>query len=126
MVEFEAPNEFEEPLERWRRDGIERIEGRARAYTDRKINELQAMLEARMDAGIATEVTTTREFVLEVVGQALGQYREMIVEETAQLNRETFATLSTAVDALRDQVAKLGGSKEHPIDVPAIPLRRTH
>jgi hypothetical protein len=119
MVKFEAPNEFEEPLERWRNDAIARVEGRARAYTERQINQLQATLTAHFEERLASRTDAIREFMLEVVGQALGEFRNLLIDEMSETYRDTFAKLSTSVDELRAQVAKLNGKKPaEPIDLP--------
>jgi hypothetical protein len=120
--------EFGTPLDRWRDDGIASIEGRSRDYTERAINQLWGTLEAHFEARLAMEVTTTREFVLECVGQALGEFRNLLIDEMSETYRDTFAKLSTSVDELRTQVAKLNGKKPaEPIDLPnPIAARRLH
>ena len=121
LREPEAPEaEFDAPLERWRSDGIERIERRARAYTERQINQLRGLLTAHFEERLASQTDATREFILEVVGQALGEFREMLIYDMSETYRDTFAKLSTSVDELRAQVSKLNNGKEtaEPIDLP--------
>jgi hypothetical protein len=68
---------------------------------------------------LASQSDATREFILEVVGQALGEFREMLIDDMSETYRDTFAKLSTSVDELRAQVAKLNGKKPaEPIDLP--------
>jgi cell division protein FtsB len=69
---------------------------------------------------LASQTDAIREFILEVVGQALGEFREMLIDDMSETYRDTFAKLSTSVDELRAQVSKLNNGKEtaEPIDLP--------
>ena len=79
------------------------------AYTERSLNALQATLTANFEERLASQTDATREFILEVVGQALGEFREMLIDDMSETYRGTFDKLSVSVDELRDQVVRLHG-----------------
>ena len=124
----EAREEFAmtEPLDVWRNDALSVSQSRERERTRRALHELERRLTVHFERRLTEEITSNRASMLDVVAQGVGEIQRLIIEDTAQMNRETFDKLSAAVDALRDSVARLHG--KDPIDLPMkeLLIKRTH
>lgn len=107
-----------EPMQRYRDDALVTSLRRERETTRRALHELQAQFEQRL----ADEISTMKDFLVEVCGTALGTYRNDIVTEMESDYRAVFSSLSKSVDELKAQVARLDGGKEI-VELPKLPLR---
>jgi regulator of protease activity HflC (stomatin/prohibitin superfamily) len=122
----------EDKMERWRREAAEAEERRARAKAEREAEERRARAErtltetqaAQLEARLVGMINDTREFVLTVVGEALGEYRIQLVDEISASYEDAFAKMSATIEALRAELNLLNAADgKGPIDLPN-PLQR--
>jgi hypothetical protein len=110
---------LEDPIARWKREGIETEAARERERARRRESE-RKLLEGRapdwreIDRRIAAAVDYRERVTVEGCGQALAQIRNQIREEIAE-----------AVGELRAELAVMrAAEKAEVITLPALPLRK--
>jgi hypothetical protein len=83
----------------------------------RQLQELEQRLVAQFEERFATE----REAIIDIVGNALGEYRLDLAAETTASFERTFAKMNAVIDELRAEITKLNGgssSNEQQTDIP--------
>jgi hypothetical protein len=116
----------EDKMERWRREAAEAEERRARATAERARAErtLTENQAAQLEARLVGMIDDTREFVLTVVGEALGEYRNELIAEVSASYEDAFAKVSATIESLRAELKLLNTADgSGPIDLPN-PLQR--
>jgi hypothetical protein len=117
--------DYEDPVAKYRReaDELEASRQRERRAMQREHRaELRqrerdrAMIEADIDGRIEAAILREREFMFEVIGQAMGEFvRKELTGIDAKL-----ADLERLLNRLREMSA---AEREQPIDLPRVPLR---
>ncbi len=91
-------------VERWKRQAEKTEESRARARTERKEQTVEVRLNAKVErvaAEVRAEIASSRSFALEVVGEALGHFRNELADEISEAYRSAFAKVEASLETLR-------------------------
>ncbi len=108
-------------LERWRAEALEAEARRARERA-RTTDEINAQRAAEWERWMRGHLANEREFVLKIVGTAVGEIRAKLRE---QLRAEFRHEIALAVKELRAEFACVSAHNAgQVIDLPALPLRR--
>src|SRR5262249_19784245 len=114
--------EFEDPLRKYQReaDELEAVRKRERQGVQREHRAEQrqrerdrAAVEADIDARIASAIATEREFLLTVVGEAMGQ----LLKEKMGPIADKLAQLEGLLNRLREMSAT---ERAQPLDLPSM------
>jgi hypothetical protein len=116
---------LEDKNEKWRREAEEaaaRKAARPRNLTDFEA----ASIEQRMAERISAEIGAEREFVMTVIGEALGEYRAQLIDEVRTSFKSVFCQINESIETLRADIKqrRRTDDKQEPVDIPNVVARR--